>query len=355
MFSIFSLIDNIPTIYQIHTSEISAKQFMVDIVKNYIVKRNSDLSIPQMIELSEVKLDTFSKYPSYTYLSCEDKIDIYQHNIIDKIEKGWVWNGLSKKIESKKIGIFQVLPVTESVPLVSEDMSVSKPVLFQIETIINEMIEEISNANHSINEDIEDMKNLRFDIEKHIRHPSDATDDASSQARDDFKRVRDSLEVIELDYSFNETPSLTAIRASHIGSLKFPSETNRLKGGLSVSSGDTSSPIDIPYQSIKYPEQRVTTVISSDEGFEDYRKKMMLEFKENFLPFEEIDSEAECLENGNECKINQKDINVMTYTQIENSEINEKNNAVQRCRSSRRGTKSMRSNYNLRKMRMRAY
>lgn len=313
MFSIFSLIDNIPTIYQIHTSDVSAKQSMIEIVKNYIIERNSDSSILQTIELSEIKLDTFSKYPSYTYLSSEDKLDIYQHNIIDKIEKGWVWNGLSKKIESKKIGTFQILPVTESVPLVSDDMSVSKPVLIQIEAIINEMIEEISNANHSINEDIEDVKNLRFDIEKHIRHPSDATDDASNQACDDFKRVHGSC------------------------------------------SGATSSPIDIPYQSIKYPEQPETTVVSSDEGFEDYHKKMMLEFKEKFLPFQEIDSESDCLEDDNECNFNQKEINMTTYPQIENSEINEKNIVTQRCRSSRRGTKSTRSNYNLRKMRMRAY
>ena len=140
---------------------------------------------------------------------------------------------------------------------------------------------------------------MRFNIEKHTRHP------------------------IELDYSVDEV---------------YPSES-----------------IDIPYQTIKYPEQPTTKVVSSDEGVEDYHKKMMLEFEEKYLTFNEPDSEPDCIEDEKQYNFNTKDINMTTYPEIENSEIDEKNIVTQRCRSSRRGTKSTRTNYNLRKMRMRAY
>lgn len=161
MITIYSLIDNIPTIHQIHHNEDTAKPVLIDFAINYILtKRKEENKDKLSLPLSEIKIDTFTEFPAYTYHQVDEHlIEIIQHTALEKIEKGWVWNGVSKVIDSKKIGIFQILPVIEST-IVSNQSQMCQ----DVENIIQEIIDEINNANEELNKDIEEVKNLRYDI-----------------------------------------------------------------------------------------------------------------------------------------------------------------------------------------------
>lgn len=167
MFAIYSHIENIPNIHQIHKSEIYAQQSLLDVVSSYISQKRNMKELPLTISLDEIKLDTFPEYPVQTYFKIdENMIEIYQHEIVDKIEKGWVWNGISKRIESKKIGVFQILRVLE--PMITEES------LFmgQMEEMIQHIIDDIEEANKDLNNDIEEVKKLQSDIRSRLETPT---------------------------------------------------------------------------------------------------------------------------------------------------------------------------------------
>lgn len=294
MFAIFSSIENIPNIHQIHTSESSAR----DSLKEIVMKNTTSLTIP----LNEIKLDSFQQYPSHTYLIVDDKnIDIYRHQIVDKVQKGWMWNGMKKDVESTKIGSYQILSVSDPIPVIEKEKRVemetesqeTNSLMVEIEKLIDEVINEISNANHDLNKDIEDVKHLESDIRRHLNKP------------------------VLLDYN--------------------------------------TSSIDIPYLKIEYPEQPTTT--TSGSNIETYDKKQMLKWEREYLPFLDEDTKDERRnksETEDDISEDQRPSEVRNQDTKDEDTKDEGTN-IQRCRSSRRGTHSCRSNYHNRKMRLRAY
>lgn len=56
--------------------------------------------------------DEKTNFPLLSYKVLENKsVEILEHDKIEKVEKGWVWNGKKSEIQTKKIGLFQVIPV----------------------------------------------------------------------------------------------------------------------------------------------------------------------------------------------------------------------------------------------------
>jgi hypothetical protein len=260
MFAVFSQIQGVPNIHQIHKSEISAKQALIDIASKCISEKSEKPSQILTLPLDQIKLETFEQYPAYTYLSLdENNIEIYQHIVADKIEKGWVWNGISKTVDSKRIGTFQILPVID--PIVEDDN-----LIFQMEKMIDHIIDNIEEANEELNKDIEEVKRLQFDIQKHLEYP------------------------ILFDYSTK----------------------------------------------IEYPHQPSTIACdTNDKDVREENKTNLIDFQDKYLPsIEEGEGEEE--DNLEETK-------------------EDTNGTIHRCRSTRRGIQYGRTNYNLRRMRLRAY
>jgi hypothetical protein len=180
MFAIFSLIEEFPQIYQIHSHEETCKKSIEELVKRYIIqKRNFDETQPLTIELNEIKNETFSKYPMITYLKSNDKtFDLYEHQLVDKIEKGWVWNGTSKVVHSKKIGYFQIQNVLEKnmiePEIFAEEITEEQLQMYQdIENMIDEMLSSIEKGNEDLDFEREQIKNLpdytnTFDLPEHL-------------------------------------------------------------------------------------------------------------------------------------------------------------------------------------------
>jgi len=179
MQAVFSLIENIPLIHQIHPSENSVKEGWIDIVLKYISEKRGQKNLENLtVPLSEIKLETFTEYPTYTYIVTDDKnIDIYVHQLIDRVEKGWIWNGTSKTVESKKIGYFQILPVLDDKNMIDSELIVEKikntpdepsglsniQQNYQddlIKNLIHQIVDEIQETKSTLEKEIEEVKNL---------------------------------------------------------------------------------------------------------------------------------------------------------------------------------------------------
>ncbi len=167
MFAVFSLLQGVPTIHKIYVSEETTQKALNNFVMEYIQQgRKEELSLPLSIPISDIKIDTFPSYPVRTYLSIDPSmIEIYEHSLSDKVEKGWVWNGTMKIVESKKIGYFQVLSVSDAVV---EDQTEYKTLSSEMDDLIQEIMEEISDTRISLEKDIEDVKKLQFDAQTQI-------------------------------------------------------------------------------------------------------------------------------------------------------------------------------------------
>jgi hypothetical protein len=167
MFAIFSLIKDVPQIYQIHIHEETCKKSLQELVHKFIIqKRNFENPDPLTLPLSEIKLNTFSQYPNYTYLTLDSNtIEIYEHQMVDVVEKGWVWNGLTKSVSSLKIGYFQIQSVREKdmiePEMTIEEINEEQLKMYQdIENLIDEMLRSIEKGNEDLEKEKERIKNL---------------------------------------------------------------------------------------------------------------------------------------------------------------------------------------------------
>lgn len=167
MLAIFSFIEQSPLIYQIHTHEETCKKSIEELVKKYIIqKRNFESQDPLTIQLNEIKPESFSQYPNFTYFKIDDKtFDIYQHEMIDKIEKGWVWNGTSKIVSSKKIGYFQIQNILEphlvEPEIFPEEITEEQLQMYQdIENMIDEILSSIEKGNEDLEFEKQQIRNL---------------------------------------------------------------------------------------------------------------------------------------------------------------------------------------------------
>ena len=169
MFAVFSLIENIPTIHKIYVSEETTQTSLCQFVIQYIEEGRKENKETLTLPLSDIKTDTFTTYPIRTYLPIDSSmIEIYEHSLKDKVDKGWVWNGMMKVVESKKIGYFQVLRVTD--PHMESNREYNS-LSFEMDALIDEIMSEISDARTSLEKDIEDVKKLQLDVHRHLEHP----------------------------------------------------------------------------------------------------------------------------------------------------------------------------------------
>lgn len=183
MQAVFSLIENIPSIHQIHPSEDSAKQGWLDVVIKYISDKREGKNLEKLsIPLAEISMDTFPVYPIQTYLVVDDKnVDIYLHHLVDKVEKGWIWNGKAKTVESQKIGYFKILSVLDDKNMICSDNIVKQSKqcfeescgLLKIReeyqknddndlviNLIYQIVDEINDTKSCLEKEIEEVKNL---------------------------------------------------------------------------------------------------------------------------------------------------------------------------------------------------
>ncbi len=182
MFAIFSLIQNQPQIYQIHIHEETCKKNIEELVKQYIIQnRTFENQDPLQTNQNEtLNPESFKIYPAYTYQKIDDQsYDIFYHELVDKVEKGWVWNGVSKTISSKKIGYFQIQSVLEKnivepeVDDLGEEITEEQLKMYQdIENMIDEMLRSIESGNEQLEKDKEEIKRLPyFEEEKNVPNP----------------------------------------------------------------------------------------------------------------------------------------------------------------------------------------
>jgi hypothetical protein len=167
MFAIFSLIKDVPQIYQIHIQEETCKKSIQELVHRYIIqKRNFENPDPLTLPLNEIKIETFTQYPNYTYLSIDSNtIEIYEHQLVDVVEKGWVWNGLTKSVSSQKIGYFQIQSVKEKdivePEITIEEINEEQLKMYQdIENLIDEMLRSIEKGNEELEQEKQMIQNL---------------------------------------------------------------------------------------------------------------------------------------------------------------------------------------------------
>jgi len=290
MFAVFSLIEGIPTIHKIYLSEETTKKSLSNFVISYIQGGRNDDKSPLTIPLSEIKIDTFPLYPMRTYMSIDESmIEIYEHSLIDKVEKGWVWNGTMKTVVSKKIGYFQVLKVNDC--MIENDTKEYKTLSSEMDDLIQEIMNEISDTRFSLEKEMEDIKNLQFDLQK-------LTD--------------------------QEIPTL-------------------LNYDEKVVSLPVLQPIDIPYLQNEYPNQPETSCMDDFNRRQslllkkDFNKKDLKIFEEKYLPF--FDDE---IKESNE------------EVEQETNELKEEIEWGQRCRSNHRGARRVPPG-RMRKMRLRSY
>jgi hypothetical protein len=299
MFAVFSLVEDIPTIHKIYVSEETTNKSFNDLVISYIQQNRKDDKCPLTIPLSEIKTDTFTYYPIRTYLVIDGSmIEIYEHSLIDKVEKGWVWNGTMKAVESKKIGYFQVLKVNDSI--IEDQPKEYKSLTSEMDDLIEEIMNEISDTRFTLEKEIEDVKNLQFDLQKF-----------TEQDRP-----------ILLNYDEKEL-SLPVLPSTNIPYLLSLTGTQDLSNKVGHN---------------EYPKQPETSCMG------DFNRKYLKTFEEKYLPF--LDDEVKENEESNEDK----------ETIVHNEDIE----WSQRCRSNRRGINNRarasrgRSNM-MRKMRLRSW
>jgi len=300
MFAIFSQIQGTPTIHQIHKSEMKAKQALINIVSKCISEKSDNkIVVPLTLPLDQIKLETFQEYPAYTYLSVDDNtIDIYQHLIVEKVDKGWVWNGTIKSIDSKKIGVFQILPVID--PMSEEEFIKYKNESFmtQMENVIDHLIDDIEQANNELNKEIEDIKRFHMNVQKIMDTPS--IFDYETNIHDDLSEYEDILLT---------SPSKTTLDG------EYPHQPTTKTCSINDGTCGVTNP-DVP-------------VLDRKDD-----KTNLIDFQNKYL------SSLDYLEETTETK--------------ENDEVNS-SATIHRCRSNRRGIRYGRSNYNSRRMRLRAY
>ena len=166
MFAVFSLIEGIPMIHKNYVSEETTQKALGDFVIHYIQQGRKEDKENLTLPLADIKIDTYTSYPVRTYLPIDPSmIEIYEHSLSDKVEKGWVWNGTLKVVESKKVGYFQVIRVSDPV---IEDHREYKPLSSEMDDLIQEIMNEISDTRISLEKDIEDVKKLQFDAQKYL-------------------------------------------------------------------------------------------------------------------------------------------------------------------------------------------
>ena len=188
MQAVFSLIENIPLIHQIHPSEESAKQGWIDVVIKYISEKREGKNLEKLsIPLADITMDTFPVYPIHSYLVVDDKnVDIYLHQLVDKVEKGWIWNGKAKTVESQKVGYFKILSVLDDKNMICSDNIVkqSKECLEEscgllkikeeyqkndeddlVINLIYQIVDEINDTKSCLEKEIEEVKNLPDELD----------------------------------------------------------------------------------------------------------------------------------------------------------------------------------------------
>jgi hypothetical protein len=301
MFAVFSLIENIPTIHKIYKSEETTQKSMSDFVISYIQqKRSNEDKNPLTVQLNEIKPESFSFYPIQTYLSIDSNlIEIYEHSLSEKIEKGWVWNGTLKVVQSKKVGSFHVLksPFEDDEQSQPNEQQSLISLTSEMDELINEIINEISDTRISLEKDIEDVKKLQFDID-----------------------------------------------------LDFPNQDSLSSTSLPFTAALPQTSI-IDYSRIEYPFQ------PSSGGF---TKRNLVSFEEKYLPFESVNWEEKD-ENSEKDQNSEKEENSETKEEeiVNTSEEKDEDNNnfyTTKCRSSRRGARASQGRSNvMRKMRIRSW
>ena len=189
MFAIYSLIENIPVIHQIHQSESTLIGQLEFFAKEWIQRQRKEPSEIYSLPLEELRISSFKSFPNYTFLNKEDKVELYLHDVVEKVVKGWVYNGKEMKLESQKIGSFQILKVQDPQLVWSKEIDVYHPPVHvpvpvaethvelttepvrssdslqtydQIKSLVDEIIEEIENGRYELEQDIRQVRQLTF-------------------------------------------------------------------------------------------------------------------------------------------------------------------------------------------------
>jgi hypothetical protein len=145
LFAVYSCVNTSPRIHQVLPTEQEAKDKLLEYV--HLLTKSENIPADQSV------------FPCLTYKVLENKsIEIHEHSKVEKIEKGWVWNGKKSEIESKTIGSFQVISI-------ENDFVIPEPKQTETDKLVNKLIDEmIDNICDMKIEDIEyekeEVKNL---------------------------------------------------------------------------------------------------------------------------------------------------------------------------------------------------
>lgn len=325
MFAVFSLIEGIPTIHKIYVSEETTKKSLSNFVISYIQGGRNDDKSPLTLPLSEIKIDTFPSYPIRTYISIDESmIEIYEHSLIDKVEKGWVWNGTMKSVVSKKIGYFQALKVSDST--IEDQTKEYKTLSSEMDDLIEEIMNEISDTRFSLEKEIEDVKNLQFDLQK-------LTDQEIPILLNYDEKVVSLpvLQPIDIPYLRNEYPNQPE---PYCGVLSSRSKSMDIARSLRAASPVRLVPDAVAVGDSLDPKNY------DQRPEDDFNKKDLKIFEEKYLPF--FDDETK--ESSEDQEANEQEAN----------ELKEEIEWGQRCRSNHRGARRVPPG-RMRKMRLRSY
>lgn len=153
LFAVYSCVNNSPRIHQVLATEEEARVKISEYVQ--LLTKVESLPVDQSV------------FPLLTYKVLENKsIEILEHSKVEKVEKGWVWNGKKSEIETKSIGVFQVMQVENDFILpepkeTETDKLVSKFIDEMIDNICDMKIEDIEYPR-----DIEQVTKLESNFDK---------------------------------------------------------------------------------------------------------------------------------------------------------------------------------------------
>lgn len=127
--------------------------------------------------------DEKTVFPVITYkVSDNNLVELFEHRKVEKIEKGWVWNGKKSEIESVKIGYFQMMPV-ENTFTVSINLPETQPDLPKLEPV--ETLFECT-----------DKKNYEDEVDKLI---NEIVDNICSMKLEDFCDLEETNKKLKTD------------------------------------------------------------------------------------------------------------------------------------------------------------
>ena len=184
-FGIYSCINETPRIHRVVSNLTVAHEKLLEYV--HLLTKNQ--------KSEEKSLSSDSVYPNLSYKILENKqIEIYEHNQTEKVERGWVWNAKSSQIETKKIGVFQVIEVENPIeikqdlqPTPVEEIKITQDketdtndinVEMQVNKLLDQVLDTICNMK------IEDMIEKDIDLKDIDNHSETIQQDNESTTAD---------------------------------------------------------------------------------------------------------------------------------------------------------------------------